>query len=298
MSHITKLSLYIDASGRMLMKDSSSSLSKIIVNFRRHEPDHTHLLPDFSEMTALNTLCIHFDKSLKAKGCSLSVDLDQFQDMSSLRSLTIRNCNITSTYSLAFDGMIASGLKSFVLENCSSTVLGIHEIINVLPSSLTRIDIQGFNGSASWIPVRMREFSKLTRLTINDSNPNLDQLTHMIKSGTSLKYLSLLYVEGSNTSALIDAIGNHTGLVELYLHGVNINGPIPDRIYNLTSLTSLQLSSCDLTGEISPSLSNLTKLDRIIIAQNPRLTGSLRLPERIKKSYTYTISTSLPVEFY
>ena len=88
----------------------------------------------------------------------------------------------------------------------------------------------------------------------------------------SVTHLDLTY--NNLSGQLPAAIGQLTGLQQLFLSTNQLTGNIPSEIGNLTQLELLDLSSNELSGAIPTQLGNLTNLSELLLSYN-ELSGSI-----------------------
>ncbi|KAJ3673693.1 hypothetical protein LUZ60_005685 [Juncus effusus] len=96
--------------------------------------------------------------------------------------------------------------------------------------------------------------------------------------------LTNLGVSGS----LPSAIGNMTALINIYLSGNKLSGPIPD-ISNLKNLVALHLDNNQLSGSIPTSLGGLPNLKELYL-QNNGISG--KIPDSLKNKSGLDMQTS------
>ncbi|KZV41460.1 Leucine-rich repeat protein kinase family protein [Dorcoceras hygrometricum] len=142
------------------------------------------------------------------------------------------------------------------------------------------LDYNPFNRSTGWsIPSDLAEALQLVNFSCSGCNvggpvpdflgdlPSLsmlrmsyNRLTGYIPlsfSDSGLKVLWLNNQDGGGMSGPLDVIGSMVGLTQLWLHGSQFTGPIPDNIGDLTSLKELNLNRNHLVGMIPTSLANM-----------------------------------------
>lgn len=142
------------------------------------------------------------------------------------------------------------------------------------------LDENPFNRSSGWmIPSELAESSQLVNFSCSGCNivgpipdffgklPSMDKLTLAnnrltgnIPStfrGSMLQVLWLNDQEGGGLTGPIDVIGTMVGLTQVWLHGNQFTGSIPDDIGDLTSLRDLNLNGNLLVGLIPASLANM-----------------------------------------
>lgn len=148
------------------------------------------------------------------------------------------------------------------------------------------LDSNPFNASTGWsIPDELQKSVQLTNLSIGGCNL-IGPLPEFLGTLTSLTVLKLSYnrlsgeipasfgqsllqilwlndQDGGGMSGPIDVIGSMVSLTQLWLHGNQFYGTIPESIGGLTSLRELNLNGNKLVGLVPESLANmnLQKLD-------------------------------------
>ncbi|XP_073022691.1 receptor protein kinase TMK1-like isoform X2 [Primulina eburnea] len=148
------------------------------------------------------------------------------------------------------------------------------------------IDDNPFNRSSGWsIPSELAECSQLANFSCSSCNivgpvpaffgkfPSLtslrlsgNRLTGVLPSSFRDSMVQVLWLnnqDGGGISGPIDVVGTMVGLTQLWLHGNQFTGSIPDNIGDLTSLRQLNLNGNRLVGLIPQSLAsmNLQVLD-------------------------------------
>lgn len=169
------------------------------------------------------------------------------------------------------------------------------------------LDSNPFNESAGWsIPDELQESAQLTNFSCSGCNVvgplpeffgKLPSLTLLRLSSNRLSgkipasfYESMLQVlwlndqAGGGMTGPIDVIGLMVGLTEVWLHGNQFTGTIPDSIGALTSLRELNLNGNKLVGLIPQGLAslNLQKLD----LNNNMLMGPIPKFKAAKVTYS------------
>ncbi|XP_075500630.1 LOW QUALITY PROTEIN: receptor protein kinase TMK1-like [Primulina tabacum] len=142
------------------------------------------------------------------------------------------------------------------------------------------LDDNPFNKSSGWsIPGDLAESSQLVNFSCSGCNivgpvpdflgklPLLsmlrlsyNRLTGYIPSSFRDSGLNVLWLnnqDGGGMSGSLDVIGSMVGLTQLWLHGNQFTGPLPDNIGDLISLKELNLNRNRLVGMIPPSLANM-----------------------------------------
>lgn len=152
------------------------------------------------------------------------------------------------------------------------------------------LDGNAFNGTEGWIfPTDLENSAQLVNLTCADCNlvgPLPDFLGKMASlqvltlsgnrisgefpksfNGTALTKLWLNNQNGGGMSGPIDVFTTMESLVELWLHGNQFTGKIPENIGNLASLKSLNLNGNQLVGLVPDSLASL-QLEKLDLSNN------------------------------
>ncbi|KZV17390.1 hypothetical protein F511_23073 [Dorcoceras hygrometricum] len=142
------------------------------------------------------------------------------------------------------------------------------------------IDYNPFNRSLGWrIPSELAEHSQLANFSCSGCNivgtvpeffgkfPSLtslrlsgNRLTGVLPSSFGDSMVQVLWLnnqDGGGMSGPIDVVGTMVGLTQLWLHGNQFSGSIPDNIGDLTSLRELNLNGNRLVGLIPQSLANM-----------------------------------------
>ncbi|KAG8387442.1 hypothetical protein BUALT_Bualt02G0021800 [Buddleja alternifolia] len=105
------------------------------------------------------------------------------------------------------------------------------------------------------VPDFFGRFSSLTLLTLS-----YNELSGEIPSSFRDSMLQILWLnnqDGGGMTGSIELIGTMVGLTQVWLHGNQFTGTIPDSIGGLTSLRELNLNSNHLVGLIPLGLANL-----------------------------------------
>ncbi|KAI4334186.1 hypothetical protein L6164_018905 [Bauhinia variegata] len=165
-----------------------------------------------------------------------SIPLDFFCGLGSIRSFALDNnpLNATTGWSLPDDLGKSVQLTNLSLMGCN-LVGPVPDFLSTLPS-LTALKLS-YNRLSGGIPASLAQ-SSLQILWLNNQN-------------------------GGGMSGPIDVIASMTFLTQVWLHGNQFTGTIPETIGNLTSLKELNLNSNQLVGLIPEALANmeLVKLD-------------------------------------
>ncbi|XVF46996.1 hypothetical protein PTKIN_Ptkin03bG0073700 [Pterospermum kingtungense] len=152
------------------------------------------------------------------------------------------------------------------------------------------LDYNPFNQSTGWsIPKELANSVQLTNLSLVNCNvvgplpdflgklPSLvalklsyNRLSGEIPAsfGDSLmQFLWLNDQDGGGMTGPIDVVAKMVSLTQLWLHGNQFTGTIPENIGNLTSLKDLNLNRNQLVGLIPESLANM-ELDNLVLNNN------------------------------
>ncbi|KAI4322473.1 hypothetical protein L6164_022165 [Bauhinia variegata] len=187
------------------------------------------ILPTFSGLSKLEFAFLNdneFD----------SIPPDFFSGLSSIRFLALDNnpLNASTGWSLPEDIGKSVQLTNLSLMGCN-LVGPVPDFTGTLPS-LTALKLS-YNSLSGGIPASFAQ--------------------------SSLQILWLNNQHGDGMSGPIDVIASMTFLTQVWLHGNQFTGTIPETIGNLTSLKELNLNSNRLVGLIPEALANmeLVKLD-------------------------------------
>ncbi|GAA0154393.1 hypothetical protein Leryth_014763 [Lithospermum erythrorhizon] len=159
-----------------------------------------------------------------------SIPYDFFHGLSSIRVLALDHIpfNETSGWSIPAELGELSQLMNFSCSFCN--IVGpIPDFFGKLPSlGALRLANNRLSGEIPW---SFRD-SMLQVLWLNDQ-------------------------DGGGLSGSIEVIGTMVGLTQVWLHGNQFSGPIPDNIGSLTSLKDLHLDRNQLVGIIPQALANM-----------------------------------------
>lgn len=187
--------------------------------------------------------------------------------------------------------------------NFSSIPGDFFDALNAL--EVLALDYNNLNASTGWMfPPSLVNSAQLLNLTclscglvgpLPDFLGNLSSLSVLLLSGNSLSgvipvsfkemNLQMFWLNDQRdggVSGTIDVITTMTSLTQLWLHGNQFTGSIPDNIGDLTSLKDLNLNSNQLVGLVPDSLANM-KLN-ILDLNNNLLMGPI--PEFKAKNWT------------
>ncbi|CAA2975583.1 receptor-like kinase TMK3 [Olea europaea subsp. europaea] len=180
-------------------------------------------LPTFSGLSNLQFAYLDFNQFD-------TIPADFFDGLSNVRVLALDNnpFNQSSGWSIPSDLAESSQLVNFSCSSCN--------IVGQVPD---------FFGKLSSLTLLRLSYNKLT-----GGIPQTFQ-------GSMLQVLWLNNQDGSGMTDSIDVIGSMVGLSQVWLHGNQFTGPIPNTIGDLTSLRELKLSRNQLVGMIPLSLANM-----------------------------------------
>ncbi|XVE59645.1 hypothetical protein DITRI_Ditri05aG0062800 [Diplodiscus trichospermus] len=152
------------------------------------------------------------------------------------------------------------------------------------------LDYNPFNKSTGWsIPNELANSVQLTNLSLVNCNvvgplpdflgklPSLvalklsyNRLSGEIPTSFEESLLQILWLndqDGEGMTGPIDVVAKMVSLTQLWLHGNQFTGTIPENIGNLTSLKDLNLNRNQLVGLIPESLANM-QLDNLVLNNN------------------------------
>ena len=170
------------------------------------------------------------------------------------------------------------------------------------------LDYNPFNASTGWsLPDDLAKSVQLTNLSLVNSSlaGPLPEFLGMLPSLSALKLaynrlsgeipasfgqsvMQILWLndqDGGGMVGSIDVVASMTSLTQLWLHGNNFVGTIPEGIGNLTSLKDLNLNGNQLVGPIPESLARMEL--EILDLNNNRLMGPIPKFKAGNISYAY-----------
>lgn len=170
------------------------------------------------------------------------------------------------------------------------------------------LDYNPFNASTGWsLPDELAKSVQLTNLSLVNSNlagplpeflgtlPSLsalklayNRLSGEIPASFGQSVMQILWLndqDGGGMAGSIDVVASMTSLTQLWLHGNNFIGTIPEGIGNLTSLKYLNLNGNQLVGPIPESLASMEL--EILDLNNNRLMGPIPKFKAGNVSYAY-----------
>ncbi|RDY08004.1 Receptor-like kinase TMK3, partial [Mucuna pruriens] len=131
------------------------------------------------------------------------------------------------------------------------------------------------------LPDFLGKLPSLTNLRLSDN-----RLSGGIPASFGQSSIQVLWLndqEGGGMTGPIDVIASMTFLTQVWLHGNQFTGTIPQNIGNLTSLQELNLNSNQLVGLIPNSLANLDL--QILVLNNNMFMGPIPKFNAAKVSY-------------
>ncbi|XVF19634.1 hypothetical protein REPUB_Repub11eG0127500 [Reevesia pubescens] len=152
------------------------------------------------------------------------------------------------------------------------------------------LDYNPFNKSAGWsIPKELANSVQLANLSLVNCNvvgplpdflgklPSLialklsyNRLSGEIPASFGESLMQILWLndqDGEGMTGTIDVVASMVSLTQLWVHGNQFTGTIPENIGNLTSLKDLNLNRNHLVGLIPESLANM-ELDNLVLNNN------------------------------
>ncbi|GFZ17742.1 leucine-rich repeat protein kinase family protein [Actinidia rufa] len=158
------------------------------------------------------------------------------------------------------------------------------------------LDDNPFNATTGWfIPNEVQESSQLTNFSCSKCNivgsvpdffgklPSLsslrlsyNRLTGELPTSFHDSMLQVLWLndqDGEGMTGSIEVIGSMVSLTQVWLHGNQFTGSVPDNIGDLASLKELNLNRNQLVGLIPQSLSNMDL--RLLNLNNNMLMGAI-----------------------
>lgn len=191
-------------------------------------------LPSFSGLSELEFAYLDFNEFD-------TIPSDFFNGLSSLRVLALdyNPFNKSTGWSIPSELANSAQLTNLSLVNCN-LVGAVPDFLGTLPS-LTALKLS-YNRLSGEIPASFGE-SPLQILWLNDQDG------------------------GGGMTGSIDVIGKMASLTQIWLHGNQFSGIIPESISNLTSLKDLNLNRNQLVGLIPQSLASM-ELDSLDLSNN------------------------------
>ncbi|XP_022869361.1 receptor-like kinase TMK3 [Olea europaea var. sylvestris] len=215
---------------------------------------------------------------IQVKGLGLQGPLPQnFNQLDKLQNLGLQNNKFNGDLP-TFSGL--SNLQFVYLDDNQFDTIPADFFDGLSNVQVLALDNNPFNQSNGWsIPSELAESSQLVNFSCSSCNivgpvpdffGKLSSLTMLRLSynrlsgaipqtfqGSMLQVLWLNNQDGGRMTGSINVIGSMVGLTQVWLHGNQFTGPIPDNIGDLTSLRELKLGRNQLVGMIPPSLANM-----------------------------------------
>ncbi|KAL2536083.1 Leucine-rich repeat protein kinase family protein [Forsythia ovata] len=215
---------------------------------------------------------------IQVQGLGLQGPLPQnFNQLDKLQNLGLQNNKFNGDLP-TFSGL--SNLQFAFLDSNQFDTIPADFFDGLSNVRVLALDYNPFNQSSGWsIPSDLAESSQLVNFSCSRCNivgplpdffGKLSSLTLLRLSynrltggipqtfqGSMLQVFWLNNQDGSGMTGSIDIIGSMVGLTEVWLHGNQFMGSIPDNIGDLTSLRELKLNGNQLVGMIPPSLANM-----------------------------------------
>ncbi|XP_055818742.1 receptor protein kinase TMK1-like [Solanum dulcamara] len=193
---------------------------------------------------------------------ALTGALPSFAGLNSLQSILLNGNKFTSIPSDFFDGM--TNLQSVYLDANPFSLWSVPESLKSASS------LQTFSAYSANITGKIPDFfggdtfSSLTNLHLSFNN--LEGPLPSSFSGSSIQSLWLNGLKGKLNGS-IAVVQNMTSLTQLWLHGNEFTGPLPD-FSGLTQLQDCSLRDNSFTGPVPYSLVNLPSLKVVNLTNN------------------------------
>ncbi|KAK7371200.1 hypothetical protein VNO78_36768 [Psophocarpus tetragonolobus] len=231
---------------------------------------------------------------IQAKNLGLRGSLPQnFNQLSELYNLGLQRNNLSGMLP-TFSGL--SKLEFAFLDYNAFDVIPADFFNGLISLRVLSLEENPLNVSSGWsFPMDLEKSEQLTNLSLVHCNlvgplpdflGTLPSLTNLRLSGnklsgaipatfaqSSIQVLWLNNQEGGGMSGPIDVIASMIFLRQVWLHGNQFTGPIPQNIGNLTSLQELNLNSNQLVGLIPESLAHMNL--QILVLNNNMLMGPI-----------------------
>lgn len=221
---------------------------------------------------------------IQAKGLGLSGELPpSFNQLSKLSNLGLQRNNLSGALP-SFSGL--TELQYAYLDYNGFEAIPADFFDGLTSLQVLALDYNPLNESSGWsVPVELANSVQLTNLSLMNCNlvgpmpeflgamPSLtalklsyNSLSGELPGSFNQSMLQILWLNDQNGGGIggkIDAIASMASLTQLWLHGNQFTGTIPENIGALTFLTDLNLNRNKLVGLIPESLANmeLEKLD-------------------------------------
>ncbi|TVU16685.1 hypothetical protein EJB05_40260, partial [Eragrostis curvula] len=225
-------------------------------------------------------------KDLSLQDNRLSGPLPSFSGMISLERVFLNGNDfdsIPADFFLGLSGLLQISLTGNSRINASSGGWTLSDDIATSSPQLQVLELDNC-GLTGAIPASLGKMTSLQNLTLTYNN-----LTGTIPAsfnGSGIQTLELNNQKGeTKLSGPLDVVATMTNLVQLWLHGNDFSGPVPDGISSCTALTSLKLNNNRLVGLVPPGLAAIPGLHEVTLDNN-----SLRGPVPALKTSNFTFS--------
>lgn len=220
------------------------------------------LPPNFNQLSELNNLGLQHNK--------LSGMLPTFRGLSRLEFAFLDYNEFDAIPSDFFNGLTSLRVLSLE-ENQLNASTGWSFPPDLEKSAqLTNLSLVHCN-LVGPLPDFLGTLPSLTNLRLSDN-----RLSGGIPASfgqSSMQVLWLNNQDGGGMTGPIDVIASMTFLTQLWLHGNQFTGTIPENIGDLTSLVELNLNSNQLVGLIPQSLANMEL--KVLVLNNNKLMGPI-----------------------
>ncbi|XP_055815777.1 receptor protein kinase TMK1-like [Solanum dulcamara] len=226
---------------------------------------------------------------------ALTGALPSFSGLNSLQSILLNNNGFTSIPSDFFDGM--TNLQSVYLDYNPFSPWSVPESLKIASSLRT------FSAISANITGKIPDFfGGDTFSSLTDLHLSFNNLEGPLPSSFSGSYIQTLWLNGlqSRLNGSIDVVQNMTGLTQLWLHGNEFTGPLPD-FSGLTQLQDCSLRDNSFTGPVPYSLVNLPSLKVVNLTNNflqgptPKFPSSVRV-DMLDDTNSFCLSQPSPCD--
>lgn len=231
---------------------------------------------------------------IQVRGLGLKGPLPQnFNQLSKLSNLGLQG-NLFNGKLPSFSGL--SELEFAYLDNNEFDTIPSDFFDGLSSVRVLALDYNSFNESTGWsLPDELQKSVQLTNLSLVQCNlagpipeflgtlPSLtvlklsyNKLTGEIPVSFGASLVQILWLndqDGEGMSGPIDVISSMTLLTQVWLHGNQFTGTIPDKIGDLTSLKELNLNGNKFVGQVPLSLADM-ELEKLDLSNN-LLTGPI-----------------------
>ncbi|KAF5202044.1 Receptor-like kinase tmk4 [Thalictrum thalictroides] len=216
------------------------------------------LNPNLNQLTMLQTISMQTNQ--------LSGELPSFQNLSNLRQIYLDKNNFTKVPPSCF-----SGLTSLATLSLSNIKFETWEFPKELADSELLMELDLANTGLTGVLPDI--FGKLISLQVVKLSYN--NFTGSLPKSFSGSHIVNFTVNDQlqGFSGGMDVIGTMPELAQVWLHGNQFSGPIPD-LSNCTNMNDLSLRNNQLTGIVPPSITLLPNLKSVAL-QNNKLQGPM-----------------------